>query len=406
MKKNEVLKKYQHYFFIFFDLFLNIFNYFFHIFIAWYIIPHEYGLLNSLLSIASILFVVGISLQLFVSKSIANKMNKISLLDISSFSLVTLPIITIILLFFMPYLQILTNSNKVSIFLLILIYFINTYLCLLRGIFQGDNKFLYINISMYIEVFTKMILLILFLPIYKNIYVVLISIFLGMVSSLIFSIMKNKNKFNQFKLDFSKYWIIGKELSIIIFSNVFLYFFTAFDMIYTNKFLSEFSGVYAVILRLAQLITFAYSSLFVLLNPWISDKVNDIKRLKISLKKYSFLFIVLNIFILTVYYYLVPKLIPFLFGYNYRVASNFVGLESIAYILLAMSFFLVNLCIQLTSKGHLLILSCSCILLGTSFFIYGKTIENIIKAQIFSYFFMFITLLIYVIFRLKEEKNG
>ena len=145
MKKNEVLKKYQHYFFIFFDLFLNIFNYFFHIFIAWYIIPHEYGLLNSLLSIASILFVVGISLQLFVSKSIANKMNKISLLDISSFSLVTLPIITIILLFFMPYLQILTNSNKVSIFLLILIYFINTYLCLLRGIFQGDNKFLYIN---------------------------------------------------------------------------------------------------------------------------------------------------------------------------------------------------------------------------------------------------------------------
>ena len=58
MINKTFLKKYEHLIFLVLDLGLNGFNYFFHIFVAWYLLPKDYGTLNSLLSFASILFVL------------------------------------------------------------------------------------------------------------------------------------------------------------------------------------------------------------------------------------------------------------------------------------------------------------------------------------------------------------
>ena len=49
------VKKYQAMLFPVFDIALNGLNYFFQIFISWYLIPESYGVLNSLLSFLAII---------------------------------------------------------------------------------------------------------------------------------------------------------------------------------------------------------------------------------------------------------------------------------------------------------------------------------------------------------------
>ena len=86
-----------------------------------------------------------------------------------------------------PLISNLTKGSIVSVILVVFIYFVNVFLCLLRGVFQGENRFLLINYSMYTEVFGKMIFLFIFLPMFKNIEIILLSVLIGMVKFTNFS---------------------------------------------------------------------------------------------------------------------------------------------------------------------------------------------------------------------------
>lgn len=398
----ELIHKNQPYIFLFLDLILNFFNYFFHIFVAWYLIPKEYGVLNSLLSIASILFVVGISVQLLTSKVIANKNSNISLDNILSLSVMTFPIIALVFIFTVSSITKLTNSSGISVFLLILIFVINIFLCLLRGVFQGETRFLMINFSMYTEVITKMILIFILLPIFKNIESAMVAILLGMLVSLIYAIYQNKKRLSEIKITKINYRKTGTELLLIIFSNVFLYYFTSVDMVWVNKKLVNDAGIYAVVLRLSQLISFAYLSLFTILNPWMSSKVSNKEDFKKSLKNYSILFSFINVIIILSYIFIIPNLVPHIFGKVYVGAVKYLPYEAIAYVLLAMSFFMVNVFIQLGLKNHLIILLVTSLLLTFLYMTNMKDIFSVIIIQIVSYIIMFTALLSTLVYKLRR----
>lgn len=392
MINKDIIKKNEHIIFLLLDLGLNGFNYFFHIFVAWHLIPKDYGTLNSLLSLASILFVAGVSIQLLTSKVVANKNNPISFESLISFSVKIFPVSILVLFLLTPLISNLTKGSIVSVILVVFIYFVNVFLCLLRGVFQGENRFLLINYSMYTEVFGKMIFLFIFLPMFKNIEIILLSVLIGMVSSLILAIYFNIDRIKELKLQSRGIKDTGKELMLILFSNVFLYYFTSVDMIFVNQNPYMNGGIYAVILRLSQLITFAYFSLFTLLNPWMSSKLGNKIELKKSLKKYIVLFTSLNFIIVLVYCFIIPYIVPILFGEKYIEAQNYIPYEGVAYILLAMVFFAVNVFIQLSKKTHLWVLSFGALILLICYLLYASTIMTMIIMQITIYALMLVVL--------------
>ena len=392
MINKDIIKKNEHIIFLLLDLGLNGFNYFFHIFVAWHLIPKDYGTLNSLLSLASILFVAGVSIQLLTSKVVANKNNPISFENLISFSVKIFPVSILVLFLLTPLISDLTKGSIVSVILVVFIYFVNVFLCLLRGVFQGENRFLLINYSMYTEVFGKMIFLFIFLPMFKNIEIILLSVLIGMVSSLILAIYFNIDRIKELKLQSRGIKDTGKELMVILFSNVFLYYFTSVDMIFVNQNPYMNGGIYAVILRLSQLITFAYFSLFTLLNPWMSSKLGNKIELKKSLKKYIVLFTSLNFIIVLVYCFIIPYIVPILFGEKYIEAQNYIPYEGVAYILLAMVFFAVNVFIQLSKKTHLWVLSFGALILLICYLLYASTIMTMIIMQITIYALMLVVL--------------
>ena len=168
--------------------------------------------------------------------------------------------------------------------------------------------------------------------------------------------------------------------------------FTSVDMIFVNQNPHMNGGIYAVILRLSQLITFAYFSLFTLLNPWMSSKLGNKIELKKSLKKYIVLFTALNIIIIFVYSLIIPYLVPLLFGKKYMEAQNYIPYEGVAYVLLAMVFFAVNVFIQLSKKTHLWVLSFGALLLLICYLLYASTIMIMIIMQIAIYGLMLVIL--------------
>lgn len=402
MINKTFLKKYEHLIFLVLDLGLNGFNYFFHIFVAWYLLPKDYGTLNSLLSFASILFVTGISIQLLSSKIVANENASINFDTLKNFSFKIFPLSVFFLFLLVPLISNLTKGSKISVILVILIYFTNTYLCLLRGVFQGENKFLLINYSMYIEVLGKMLFLFLFLPKFKNIEIILLSVLLGMLSSFFLALYFNKSRLNNKELQKGTFKDVGKEFIIIAFSNVFLFYFTSVDMIFVNQNPSMNGGIYAVVLRLCQLITFGYFSIFTLLNPWMSSKVSNMKELKKSLKRYLVLFSILNVVILLAYNFFIPILVPYLFGDKYIEAKTYLPYEGLAYVLLAMTFFAVNIFIQLSKKSHLIIISLGAILLLLFYIFFTKTIMTMIIIQIIIYSLMLLVLSLILINHIRR----
>ena len=266
--KNYVIK-HQEKIFPVLDVALNGLNYFFHIYCSWYLSQRNYGVLNSLLSILAILLVTGISFQTFTAKEIAANGVKIEKI----FQAALLYFFTIVFLYFvfLKKLVVVTEASKISLIIILSAFILNLFLSISRGVFQGKKEFFNLNISFYLEVISKIIFLLILLPIFKSVEAILMSITMGMAVSIIHGISKmGLNKKSRIIREKNLVPVI-KQTSIIFASNFFIYYFTSIDMIIVNYFLGREAGVYAVVLRYSQIILFVSFSLMTVFIPNLSS---------------------------------------------------------------------------------------------------------------------------------------
>lgn len=393
--------KIQRYVFPIMDIALNGINYFFHIFISWYLIPNDYGILNSLLSISAILLVAGISVQTFTAKEIANSHNKEEEINkIFKICIYFIIIVFSIITLFMSPLIKLTRGNSVSLYLVLLVFTINIILSIYRGVFQGKEEFFNLNISFYIEVISKVIFLYITLKIFPNINSVLLSIVFGMSLSLIHSISKNKYKVSTTSINLKE---TTKKLFKVYVASFFFYYFTSLDMLIINYYLPEYSGIYAVVLKYSQLLLFVCFSVITVFIPFLSKYNKDSYKFNKIKKILLLIIVVLSSISLVFYKYIMPLTVSMFFDSKYSLAKEYIFPALIPYIFLVLCFYTINIHIIKENTSYLWTLFISSILITILLNIFNSSIGEILNIETIFYGLLFIALSLQINFVKKRR---
>ncbi len=389
------IRQNQHIFFPILDVALNGVNYLYHIFVSWCLIPSDYGILNSLLAVMAILFVSGISLQLHTSKVMAEKQYHIVSNIYQAVHYITLGL-SLALLVAIPPMMNLLRTDPLSLFLVILIIAINNYLSVYRGILQGEKQFLALNYNFYIEVFFKFLALYLLFPRFASVQSGLLSILVGMVAAFVHGYFRKKLVYYQVdqsrKKEFSK---IIKQIAAIFAANFFIYFFTNIDMIVVNYYLPEESGIFAVVLRYAQILLFTIFSIITVFLPYLSAAKGDLPKFR---KILAFLFALVTftgLMAVLVYSWLLPPTVEWFFGAQYQEAGQYLFLGAIAYLFFIYAFTFINVYIVLEKNIYLWFLAIFGVVFLALLMQFHQSIRQILYVEIGSFGALFLFLFIY-----------
>ncbi len=394
---NNKVKKYQAMLFPVFDIALNGLNYFFQIFISWYLIPENYGVLNSLLSFLAIILVVGIAFQTYTAKEFAkNRSMEFNFDEIFKSALFYISIVFAVLVVTSPFIHAFTRGSYLAIILVMLISLVNIFLSILRGIFQGSEEFFNLNKSFYIEVITKMLFILVVIKMFHNVEAVLLSILVGMVIATIYGLVKNRSK-----LKMSKYSLVNMNIKThylrvfkVIIANFFFYFFTSIDMIMVNFYLPRESGIYAVILKYSQVLQFVALSIMTVFVTILSNSLNNKVEFYNNVKKLFSLILVMSIGALVFYKSVVPSTVEMFFGTVYKEAGEYLWMGIIPYIFMIYTFLIININVVLERTRYLWILFIGAILITILITIFHTNIQSIFIIESIFYFSLMTILLI------------
>lgn len=398
------IKRKQHLIFPVLDVALNGLNYLFHVYVSWYLSGSDYGVLNALLSLSSILLVLGVSFQMTTAKRTAVNGNESEAFsDIMSNGAGLLIILILILLPLSPLLVNLTRSSFLSVLIIFFIFSINLILSILRGLMQGLKRFLRLNMSFYLEVLTKTILLFVLMRYFRSINLALLTILAGMLLSLFHGLFS----FRELVLKYIRRPVIsfkGKTLTFIGavgISQFALYFFTSLDMIIVNYFLAAQSGVYAVVLKYSQLLFFVSFSILTVFIPQLSERIGN-RRSFIKLSSLCMLLLSgVGAVALLFYRFIFPPTVSFFFDDQYAHASRYLLLGGISYFLLVLSFVLVNILLILDKLRFIPVLLGASISLLAILMFFHNSIEQVlyINITVFASLLLILSILFARIFR-------
>jgi len=392
----KYLKEKQHILFPILDIALNGLNYFYHVYVSWYLSGGDYGKLNALLSISAILLVLGISFQMTTAKRTAvigdaGKVFK----DMSANGAGLLVPLLIILITCSPLLVSMTRSSYSSVVLIILIFIVNLFLSIFRGMMQGLKRFFLLNISFYMEVISKTAILFLIMWRFKSVNAALITILAGMSISLIHSIIIFRDKL---KIFLKKPLIQFKRKTLTFIgavgiSQFALYFFTSVDMIIVNYFLIDQSGTYAVILKYSQLLFFVSFSILTVFIPHLSERIKN-KKSFIKLTALCLLLLTgVGLIALLFYKFILPETVTIFFGDTYAEAAPYLILGGISYFLLVLSFVLVNVMLILDRMRFIPVLIFFSFSVLAILLFFHNSIEQVLYINIGTYSLLLVILL-------------
>jgi len=402
-----LLFKYQDVFFPVFDVLLNGFNFFMHIYISWFISMNDYSILNALLSLLAILFVLGISIQTYTNKEVGKAQNQGSIAS-SIFSLLVIIMMVVngVLLIFMPVIMTFMRTNIINVILIMLIFDVNIMLSFFRGLMQGRQMFLKLNISFYIEVITKLIFVIAVLPFFGGTVVPLGGILVGMLFSFGHAFLLLHKELDLGIRFSKKLKDVFKTLVHVIWSNFFLYYLTSISLIMANYYIGEQAGLYAVSLKFSQLILAVGLSVITVLVSYSSGLVEDKVEFHHYITKWLIRFCLGSIVIIGGYQLILRHMIGFLFGDAYAGAKEFMVIQAFAYILLTISYYIISIMIILNEKVHLYILAVVSGLLTIGLILNHGTIQSIITIEVISFAILFIGLLIWFVQKRRQNESA
>lgn len=408
-------RKHEKFIFIFFDIALNGFNYLFHILVSRFITGNDYGRFNALISMASILFVTGVAFQSYMARTLAQETkNHREMHSIALNTILFSTVICVIVVLSRNSLISFLRTDFSALLIILFIFITNLFLSTGRGIFQAREQFFRLNISFYLEVLTKILLLGFFLTIGLNINRTLLTILGGMIVALFYAVIAAAPRWSRIKHSWRSFTgtkqiytlnTTAKNILLIIAGNIFLYYFMAMDMLIVNNRLPEQAGVFAVVLRYSQLIFFAGFSLFAVLTPRLNQAAVLPSGFSRIWKKQLILIFGLIIIALSGYKWILPFTVNPLFGSKYTDAAEYLPMAGVAYSALLLIFFQVNVFIALHSKKYLIILAFLGILLPVGLIIFSHSIRQILITESILFASAVIILLVYSLFIIKHRRH-
>jgi len=397
------------------SVFANLGAYLFHLLMGRYLGPINYGILESLISIAYFLGIANSSLNLILVKFISQETSKekISLFvrkisqKVGLWGLVALGLF----LAAFPLLKNLVMVSSFSLFFGLGIFsYLSLFLVIFSAVLQGLMKFrrlsFYNIFSSWSKLFMALIFILLGLKVGGAIaaFVVatLLSVFLGYVL-----IKKNVclNISGEISLrnSFVNIWPYTRA---VFFSNLTLVSFFTVDIILARYFLSPIqAGYYASLAILGKIIFFASNPISQVMFPLVSEKQAKKENFHKILWQ-SFLIVLAISGIILVIYFIVPGLmISLLFGKNYLEASGFLGIFAIFITLYSLCSLLINFFLSI-SKTRIIIFMFPFVFLQIVLICFWhSSIGQIIRVDIITLSLLFITLLVYYLKNVCPSKT-
>ncbi len=399
-----MLLRHQARIFPFLDIALNAFNYLYHIYVSWYLVPGNYGILNALLGLSVILMVSGIAFQNFMARN-RSASGDVPVRGRIFFSGLAIwgGIPPVLLLGGSFWIAEFTRSSFKSVLLLSLLYIIHLTLSALRGIIQGKRHFLALNVSFYIEVGVKLTLLYFLLPIYRSVEIALAVIVIGMAASLIhaFFFLRSQGEFQPSESSelsrTIRLTVIMQGVSILYAANLVLYLFTSLDILLVNYRFPKDAGMFAVLQKYGQISFFAGSSLMTVMLPSLGASLPSMKNFSGVLRRFALILLSGLVAMILAYRFVLPWTVKPIFGEAYAAAADYLVLSGLTYAFLVIALFFSTSLIALNKKVYVPILALGALLLIPGLLIVPAPVINVFKMQIGIYLTLALVLGIVVI---------
>jgi O-antigen/teichoic acid export membrane protein len=395
--------------FPFLDILLQGLTYSFHFLVSRLLTVSEYGTLSAHFSLLALLLVVGSIAQSYVATNYAREKHQaIQHLRAFLFQSTFFSLLLLLLLFLLhDSLQGILRITIPQLLLLFLIYFFNLYVSIIRGYIQGMERFYFISGSLAVEVLTKIILVFIFMQ-FASITLILVASFLGMVMSLLFSLGVLRN-IHQTSYKKTKEHLVPENTFLestgpfpqeqsqaqrkngaspfvqsppFFLIYLFLYGFMTIEMLLVHYWMEESSGLFAVVIRVSQLLLFSTISIFTLFLPRLAHHSNNQFHFNRLVKKLFSSVILFQAIGILFFNFNGELLLELLFGDQYQGASKYLFLGNITYFLLSIVFLLLMLNL-LQKKHHYLFLIIPFFLLELiGFYFFHENIHHILLVEI------------------------
>lgn len=339
------------------DVLLNGGNLLIHIYISWYLTTGDYGILNAYFSLLFVLMILGMSMQTYLAKRISESDFKRE--DISKINLVTNFMIIVVLILMMlfsgPTINLL-RGTPVQYMLILSTFVVQVRLSLYRGVLQGSKAFFKLNISFYVEMGFKLLVLIPLIQVARSVEAALVSVLLGMTASYITTRrsvwkLKFEGRMKRGKsiillrqlLSDHVYMRITKGFLNVLSTQIFFYYFTAVVLILTNYYMGEASGLYAVSTRYGQIFIHVGLSIITVLIPYTSEVKNDYLTFKRKVTRLLGVYAGIAVFMFAGYSMIMPLALKYLFDSSYHGAEELLIPQAFAYVMLSISFYISSM---------------------------------------------------------------
>lgn len=408
LKNNKFLKE------NFILLILNFlgagFTFFFHFYVGRTLGPTKYSIIGSILSFVYILSILFYTIQIVITRHVAqlkkeHAFNKLSFMikKLLKIFIIFSFIITLFIFLLSPYITDFLNLDSIVYVQLISVIVLGTLLLpLMRGIFQGLQKFNSLGITYALEGFLRLTLCIILFSLGGGVLGIIIAIILSYILPALCSLVSLKKilKHKIEKYSFKNLYKFAFPVLIAISGMSLIY---TIDVLLVKHFFSALkSGQYIAISNLGKIIYFSSITVGFVLLPKITENLNSSKiKKKILLKSLILVFLISFPFIIS--YFLFPKFIIFiLYGKDYLNIAHLLGKFSIFITLFSMSYLLIYY--QLAQKRFFSLIFLFLFLIFEIFSIwfFHKNLEQIINILLIGCSYFFVSLLF--IFFKKAKK--
>lgn len=383
-----------------FDVLINGFNFLIILFINRELNQNDFSIFTAIVSLASIMFIIGLSIQTMTAKSF-DKEKRLTINMKSRLRQVLLLFNLIFLLngfWLIHYIR----SNLIGYLAALFLINMQTLVSYERGKIQGQKKFRHLNINFYIEVAVRITFTLILLPILPTYEVAVIAIGIGMLIAYIDG--KKVNRDLTIKVARSK--SEKGNWSFVIAGNACLLILTNVAILSVNHQLPEIADIYSLATKFSQLIVAVALSIITILIPYAKDLQYDETKIR-KFVLYSTLGILsVGIIIYLGYLLVLPVIARRLIGEQVEALLNIIFRQSIAYLFFSLSQLMVTMEIVLNRKGYIVKLVLITILY--TILLNGVALEltRIINLEISIHILMFITLAMKWVKRRKQHEKS
>jgi len=353
------------------SMFGNLAAFLFHIFMARFLGPADYGILGVLLSIIYVIAVPLLVIQTVISKFASQykakkEYEKINvLLRKSSIKFVKYSALFFILsLALIPLLSSFFHIPKINFMVLSPLIFLATLIPIGRGALQGLQEFKILGYNIILEAFLKLIFGILLVLVGLAVNGAILAIILSFIFPLLWLYNKLKKYLKeekQISLDIKE---IYRNSYSILFALLALTFFYTIDLfLVKHYFPAAEAGFYATASLLGKIIYFASLAIVLVMFPKTTELFTTNKPSSKILVKSLVFIILISLPILLIYFLLPDYAILLLGGKEYLPISNILGLFG-----LAMTFFTLSYALAFYNLS-----------INRYSFIYGLLLLNLIE---------------------------